>query len=110
MRFLFFCAVLVAAPSAVCAQTVYRFDVVNASANTIKVVAIAPAGGQVFRKAIDESRRPVQLRGGESMTITTHPSEGGCLRDLRVTFDNGREVIERSFDICRRDASYSAAP
>jgi hypothetical protein len=108
MRRLFFFTALLAASSALCAGTVYRFDVVNASANTITTVAIAPAGGQVFRKAVDEFGKPARLESGESMTITTHPSEGGCLRDLRVAFDSGQESIERNFDICRNGASYSA--
>jgi hypothetical protein len=106
---LFFAAMLVAS-SATCAETIYRFDIVNASARTIVTVAVAPAGGAVFRKAVDELRKPVRLGRGESMTITTRPSEGGCLRDVRVSFDDGREAIDRNLDICRRDVSYAAAP
>ena len=106
---LFFTAMLVVS-SATCAETVYRFDVVNASARTIVSVAVAPAGGAIFRKAVDELRKPALLERGESMTITTRPSEGGCLRDVRVAFDDGREAISRNLDICRRDVSYAAAP
>ncbi len=106
---LFFAATLIAS-SVTCAETVYRFDVVNASARTIITVAVAPAGGAVFRKALDELHKPVRLERGESMTITTRPSEGGCLRDVRVAFDDGREAIDRNLDICRRNASDAAAP
>jgi hypothetical protein len=108
MRLFLFCTALLSVSGAVRAETVYRFDVVNASTHAIATVAVAPAGGSVFRRAVGESGRPTPLGCGESMTITTHPSEGGCLRDLRVAFDNGQESIERNFDICRNGASYRA--
>lgn len=110
MRYLFFAVAIVAVPGALCAHTAHHFDIVNASAHTITAVAVAPAGGQVFRKAVDESGKPVRLRSGESMTIMTLPSEGGCLRDMRVSFDNGQESIERDFDICKAGAIYRAIP
>lgn len=73
-----------------------HFDVVNATSNSVTALAIAPAGSETFHDiALGEP-----LQGGLT-SITIDVPDGGCLRDIRVTFRNGRTLLYPRIDACR---------
>lgn len=73
-----------------------HFSVVNATFNSVTALAIAPAGSEAFHDiALGEP-----LQGGLT-SITIDVPDGGCLRDLRVTFRNGRTLLYPRIDACR---------
>lgn len=73
-----------------------HFDVVNATLNSVTALAIAPAGSEAFHDiALGEP-----LQGGLT-SITIDVPDGGCLRDIRVTFRNGRTLRYPRIDACR---------
>jgi hypothetical protein len=73
-----------------------HFDVVNASFDSVTAFAIAPAGSAAFHDvALGEP-----LQGGLN-SITVDVPDGGCLRDVRVTFRNGRTLLYPHIDACR---------
>jgi hypothetical protein len=73
-----------------------HFDLVNATFDSITALAIAPADGDAFHDiALSQS-----LQGGLS-SMTFDVPTGGCLRDLRVTFRNGRAQLFAHIDVCR---------
>jgi len=87
-------------PSAVAADAGCRparhFDLVNATLDSVIALAIAPADGDAFQD-IDLGQ---PLRGGLTSTTLDVPA-GGCLRDLRVTFNGGRTQLFPHIDVCR---------
>ena len=85
-------------PTLATAQTRY-LDVVNTSSYSIASFATAAAGSDDFR-AVVLADRPVR-GGGESATVALEQSDGGCLRDLRTTFTDGRVLIQKDFDVCK---------
>ena len=98
MRILFLVMLLTGAMNASAAEHIYRFDLVNSAPNAIKTFGVAAAGSENYRAITLHGK---SLPAGESVTIATRKSEGGCLRDLRTTFDNGDVKVERSFDVCQ---------
>ena len=73
-----------------------HFDVVNATSNSVTALAIAPAGSAAFHDiALGEP-----LQGGLT-SITVDVPDGGCLRDIRVTFRHGRTLLYPRIDACR---------
>jgi hypothetical protein len=73
-----------------------HFDVTNATLNSVTALAIAPAGTETFHDiALGEP-----LQGGLN-SITVDVPEGGCLRDLRVTFRDGHVLLYPRIDACR---------
>ena len=75
------------------------FDVVNASHDSVTALAIAPAKSNAFQ-AIDIEK---PLRGGVT-ELTLNVPPGGCRRDLRVTFGDGRILLYPGVDVCRHRA------
>lgn len=98
MRVLVFSALLVGASSAVAAENVYYFDLVNTTQNSIKTFSLAPAGSNMFRNI----RLEKPLPAGDSISIATRRSEGGCLRDLRTEFSTGDVLKQRFFNVCEQ--------
>jgi hypothetical protein len=73
-----------------------HFDVTNATLNSVTALAIAPAGTEAFHDiALGEP-----LQGGLN-SVTVEVPEGGCLRDLRVTFRDGHVLLYPRIDACR---------
>lgn len=73
-----------------------HFDVTNATLNSVTALAMAPAGTDEFRDiALGEP-----LQGGLN-SITVDVSDGGCLRDVRVTFRDGHVLLYPRIDACR---------
>ncbi|TLY51945.1 MAG: hypothetical protein E6K53_05905 [Gammaproteobacteria bacterium] len=99
MRVLLLITLSASAMNASAAERIYRFDLVNSAPNPIKTFAVAAAlGGEIYREI---NLHGQWLPAGESVTIVTRKSEGGCLRNLRTVFGNGEVRIERNFDVCR---------
>ncbi|MDO1527878.1 hypothetical protein QMK61_03450 [Fulvimonas sp. R45] len=73
------------------------FHLVNASFDSVTRLAIAAAGTGDYR-AIALGH---PLQGGLD-AITFDVPAGGCLRDLRVTFANGRVLDVPAINVCRR--------
>ncbi len=72
------------------------FDLVNTAHDSVTSLAVAPAGSGTFREvALD-----APLRGGLTST-TVDLADGGCLRDLRVVFRDGRTLVYPRIDVCR---------
>jgi hypothetical protein len=91
---------LLVAPSAASANAVRRparhFDLVNATFDSVIALAIAPADRDAFQDiALGEP-----LQGGLT-SMTFDVPAGGCLRDLRVTFNGGRTQLFPRIDVCR---------
>jgi hypothetical protein len=73
-----------------------HFHLVNATYNDVTALAIAPVGSDAFHDiALGEP-----LQGGLN-SITVDVPEGGCLRDVRVTFRGGRNLLYPHIDACR---------
>lgn len=95
-------ALLLAAPVA-CAAHVdagntrsRHFDLMNAGFDSVTAIAIAPAGSADFHAiALD---RPLQ---GGLTAMTFDLPAGSCLRDLQLTFDDGRQLLLPRIDVCR---------
>lgn len=97
-------AVIAAAPaaSAICAPgedarvAPRHFELLNASYESAKSLAVSPAGRASFEEVLFDA----PLRGGKTSTTVRLP-DGGCLRDFRVTFGDGRVLLYPDIDICR---------
>lgn len=73
-----------------------HFDVTNATLNSVTALAIAAAGSEAFHDiALAEP-----LQGGLN-SVTIDVPDGGCLRDLRVTFHDGQVLLYPRIDACR---------
>jgi hypothetical protein len=73
-----------------------HFHLVNATFNSITALAIAPADGDAFHDVV--LNQPMQ---GGPTSMTFDVPTGGCLRDLRVTFQGGRMQLFAHIDVCR---------
>jgi hypothetical protein len=91
-------AVLLVAASHVHAgrASTHYFDLVNAAHDSVTSLAVAPAGSDAFREVAFDA----PLRGGRTST-TVDLADGGCLRDLRVAFRDGRTLLYPGIDVCR---------
>lgn len=91
---------LLIAPSAAGADAGPRparhFDLVNATLDSVITLAVAPADHDAFQD-IDLGQ---PLQGGLTAMTFDVPA-GGCLRDLRVTFNGGRTQLFPRIDVCR---------
>ena len=104
---------LLVVPSAVSADAARRparhFDLVNATFDSVTALAIAPADRDAFR----DIGLGQPLQGGLT-SMTFDVPAGGCLRDLRVTFHDGRTQLFPRIDVCRssglRLASHDGSP
>lgn len=72
------------------------FDLVNEAHDSVTSFAVAPAGSGAFREV--DLGGP--LRGGLTST-TVDIAEGGCRRDFRVVFRDGRRLLYPGIDVCR---------
>ncbi|WP_407351200.1 hypothetical protein [Luteimonas sp. R10] len=98
MRATVLVALLVAATPADAERRPKRhFDIVNAAHDSVISLSVAPAGSDAYR----EVALGAPLRGGLGSTTVALPS-GGCLRDFRLVFRDGRTLIYPAIDICRR--------
>lgn len=89
---------LLAVPVVGKTQTHY-VDVYNSARSSIVALEAAPAGTGAFRTIV-LADRPVQ-GGGNSVTIAFRSQDGGCLRDFRTTFADGRVLLVKDYDVCR---------
>jgi len=104
MRPLFPCLILALLPGLAAAQTRY-LDVVNTASNSVATFAVAPAGGTEFHE-VPFGDRPLR-GGGNSVTIALDQADGGCLRDLRLVFADGRVLVQKGFDVCKSRRYYT---
>lgn len=91
-------ALIAAIPAIASAQT-YYLDIYNTAPESLVSFAQARAGSGAFHPIV-LADHPVQ-GGGDSATVAFQKSDGGCLRDLRLTFADGRTLIHPRFDVCR---------
>jgi hypothetical protein len=91
-------ALLALLPNIGNAQTHY-VNVYNSARSSIVAFEEAPAGTGAFR-AIVLADRPLQ-GGGDSATIAFRKQDGGCLRDFRTTFADGRVLLVKEYNVCR---------
>ncbi|WP_201314744.1 hypothetical protein [Dyella sp. EPa41] len=73
-----------------------HFRLVNATFDSVTAFAVAPAGSDAYVEAPFAS----PLQGGLSSATVSVPA-GECVRDVRVTFLNGRVESYPGLDICR---------
>jgi hypothetical protein len=72
------------------------FTVVNATFDSVTGLATAPANSQAF----EDAKLGAALPGGlTSATVRLPP--GDCVRDVRVTFRDGRSQVFPGVDVCR---------
>jgi hypothetical protein len=98
MRPVLLSLILALVPGFASARTCY-LDVVNTASSSIASFAVAPAGGASFRD-IALGDRPLR-GGGDSVTIALDQADGGCLRDLRIRFADGRVLVQKGLDVCK---------
>ncbi len=90
-------ALIVAMPAIANAQPHY-LDIYNTAPSSLVAIAIAPAGSGAFR---DVALGGKALRGGGDSTTVAVQAETGCLRDLRLSFADGRVLEQKDFNVCR---------
>jgi hypothetical protein len=73
-----------------------HFDLVNTTFDDVTALAIAPTGSDSFHDIM--LGEPLQ---GGLTSITVDVPDGGCLRDVRVTFRGGRTLLYPHIDACR---------
>lgn len=84
------------------AGTVYYIDLTNAAPGAIVAFDVAQPGTERFHSVLPGH---APLPGdGAAATITVRKGDGGCLRDLRVRFADGRSRTHRNFDLCATPA------
>jgi hypothetical protein len=84
--------------SGVSAQTHY-VDVYNTAPASVSAFESAPAGSAAYQRA---NLGSAPLRGGgDSVTLKFDGADAGCLRDLRITFADGRVLEHAGFNVCR---------
>ena len=88
-------ALICAMPIIANAQSHY-LDIYNTAPSSLVAFAVAPAGSGAFR---DLPIAGSLHGGGDSTTVATNG--GGCLRDLRLVFADGRVLMHRDFNVCR---------
>lgn len=94
-------AMICALPAAAGAQTHY-LNVYNTAPSSLVAIATAPAGSRVFRE-LPLGGKPVQ--GGGDSTTVAFDGNAGCLRDLRLSFADGRVLMHKGFNVCK-DGTY----
>lgn len=96
MRTAILVTLLLAAGAAVAGERHY-LDLVNTAPTSLVAFDVALPGSDDWRAiALSDTA----LRGGGDSTIVAIRG-GGCVRDLRSTFRDGRVLIQRGFDTCR---------
>lgn len=93
-----FALVLLVIPVVGKTQTHY-VNVYNSARSSIVAFEAAPAGTGAFRP-IALADHSVQ-GGGDSAMIAFRKQDGGCLRDFRITFFDGRVLPVKDYDVCR---------
>jgi hypothetical protein len=76
----------------------HHFRIVNATFDSVTGLAFALPQDPVFH----DMHLGAPLQGGLT-SITVDVPGGGCLRDVRVTFRNGRTLVYPNLDLCRSD-------
>ena len=75
-----------------------HFHLVNATFDSVTALAFAPAQSASFQ----DTAFSTPLQGGLTSIMVEVPA-GECLRDVRVTFLDGREMVYPNLDVCRYD-------
>lgn len=75
----------------------HYLDIYNTAPSSLVAFAVAPAGSGTFHD-YPLGTKPVQ-GGGDSMTVAL--SGEGCLRDLRLSFADGRVLEQKDFNVCK---------
>lgn len=79
-------------------KAVHHFRIVNATFDSVTGIAFAPPQDPAFHGI----NLDAPLQGGLT-SITVDVPGNGCLRDVRVTFRNGRALIYPNLDLCRHN-------
>jgi hypothetical protein len=96
MRTLFVSLLLAGLPALAVATPTYYVHVINDARSSVsQIFAALPDGLRWEQMYLD--RRP--LPSGNATTLGLHKA-GGCKRDLRFDFSDGRQLTVRNFDIC----------
>ncbi|HEX6834802.1 MAG TPA: hypothetical protein VF132_14790 [Rudaea sp.] len=89
---------LFAALPAVAGAQTYYLDVINTAPSSLVALAVAPAGTHAFRPIVPAGG--AVHGGGDAFTIALDRNDG-CLRDLRLSFADGRVLERNGFDVCK---------
>lgn len=102
MRALNLAMIVICAMPAVAGAQSHYLNIYNTAPSSLVGIATAPAGSRAFRE-VPLGGKPVQ--GGGDSTTVAFDGKGGCLRDLRLTFADGRVLMNKDFNVCR-DGTY----
>jgi hypothetical protein len=72
------------------------FRIVNASFDSVTSLEVASDDASGYQRV--DLREPLQ--GGLTSTTVRLP-DGACVRDVRVTFRDGRSEVYRGIDVCK---------
>lgn len=89
-------AVLVPVASAVAAPATRYLELVNTAHSRLTSLEIAGVDSGDWH-AVDLGGA---LSGGGDSTTVAIAVDGGCRHDLRMTFADGRRLLQRAFDVC----------
>lgn len=73
-----------------------HLHIVNATPDSMTALAFAPVSDPDFHE-VDIG---APLQGGQTSTDVGVPA-GDCLRDVRITFRGGRDMVYPGLDVCR---------
>lgn len=98
----FFLAALLAGLSNVALADVAYYVDLAATPSRITSFEIARRGSDRFRPA------PIRSQpfgdAGNTTTVVVRMGDGGCRRDLRIGFADGRRVVYHDFNVCKLSA------
>lgn len=81
------------------AEPRYYMEMINDAPSSVQVVEVAVAGSERW----ESLQVGAPLHGGGDAVTLGLPRGGGCLRDFRVAFVDGR-VMRQRFNVCRYGA------
>jgi len=97
---LIFASIVLTSASAFAGESSYYLDLVNASSDSLRTLAIAAAGSEHY-VAVPIADRTLH-GGGEVATVRIRSDADSCLRNIRLTFVTGYTFTQRSFNVCHR--------
>ncbi len=86
--------------TAIAGESSYYLDLVNASPDSVRTLAIAAPGSERYTVIPLDDR--TLHGGGDVATVRIRSDAANCLRDIRLTFVTGSTVTQRDFNVCHR--------
>ena len=96
MKKALFALFAIAGSQSASAGMVYYLDLVNTASVNVVSFEVAEPGSTRFHSVIDK----VLEGNGASATVAIRIGDGGCRRDMRIGFADGRVATHHDLDLC----------